>query len=145
MGDFTLLEIHLHDGFSFSPTNTGPMFAGKEGDADEQSEAIDTKGTVSKLLGKRGRATGDGGTSDGVDQIETAADVESRERKARGETTSEATEDADEDASDSGGNGGKLLLALVLVAVIAAAAKSLMGDDAGFDELEELDELSGEA
>ncbi|WP_117595076.1 hypothetical protein [Haloprofundus halophilus] len=144
MGDFTLFEVHLHDGFSFSPTNTAPMFTGEKGDADEQGDSTGAKGTVSKLLGKRGGATSDGGTSDAVDQIETAADVENRERKARDESASDATEEADEDASDSG-NGGKLLLSLVLIVVIAAAAKSLMGDDAGFDELEELDELSDEA
>ncbi|WP_224449383.1 hypothetical protein [Haloprofundus salilacus] len=126
MADFTIFEVHLHDGFSFSPTNTAPMLGGEKG---QQSEAVEeAKGRVSKLLGKG--AASDDGTADtegDVDQIETAAD------------------EVEDDESDSGGSGGKLLLALVLVVVITAAARSLMGDDAGFDELEELDELSEEA
>ncbi|WP_224335252.1 hypothetical protein [Haloprofundus halobius] len=123
MADFTIFEVHLHDGFSFSPTNTAPMFGGED---DQQREAVESaKGRVSKLLGRG--ATSDGGD---VDQIETAVD---------------ADESTEADETESGGNGGKLLLALVLVVVVAAAAKTLMGDDAGFDELEELDELSEEA
>lgn len=30
MADFTLFEVHLHDGFEFSPSSRGPFFAKSE-------------------------------------------------------------------------------------------------------------------
>ncbi|MFC7202048.1 hypothetical protein ACFQJC_00860 [Haloferax namakaokahaiae] len=40
MADFTLFEVHLHDGFEFRPTNRAPLMSrfSREGDADETDE-----------------------------------------------------------------------------------------------------------
>lgn len=48
--------------------------------------------------------------------------------------------ETDSDGSSSGGKGKALLLSLVLIGLLAAAAKFLGGDD-DFEELEELEEL----
>ncbi|GGC43396.1 hypothetical protein GCM10007209_01320 [Haloferax sulfurifontis] len=37
MADFTLFEVHLHDGFEFSPTNSSPLFS-KRGDAELEAD-----------------------------------------------------------------------------------------------------------
>ncbi|KAB1193895.1 hypothetical protein GJR96_10775 [Haloferax sp. MBLA0076] len=38
MADFTLFEVHLHDGFEFSPSSRGPFF-GKSEEMSEDYEA----------------------------------------------------------------------------------------------------------
>ncbi|KAB1188102.1 MULTISPECIES: hypothetical protein [Haloferax] len=38
MADFTLFEVHLHDGFEFSPSNRAPLF-NKSERADDDYEA----------------------------------------------------------------------------------------------------------
>lgn len=38
MADFTLFEVHLHDGFEFSPSNRAPLFS-KSDRADEDYDA----------------------------------------------------------------------------------------------------------
>ncbi|MFC7128166.1 hypothetical protein [Haloferax chudinovii] len=35
MADFTLFEVHLHDGFEFSPTNSAPLLSKRGGTALE--------------------------------------------------------------------------------------------------------------
>ncbi|WP_148414371.1 hypothetical protein [Haloferax sp. KTX1] len=37
MADFTLFEVHLHDGFEFSPTNSAPLLS-KRGDAELEAD-----------------------------------------------------------------------------------------------------------
>ncbi|MGB9955820.1 hypothetical protein ACOZ4B_05470 [Haloferax prahovense] len=41
MADFTLFEVHLHDGFEFSPTNSSPLLSTGRGEdaleADDES------------------------------------------------------------------------------------------------------------
>jgi hypothetical protein len=160
MADFTIFEVHLHDGFSFSPTNTAPMFSGEQnGEQEDATETVEpAKGRVSKLLGRGGSKTeadSDDDTDNGVDRIETAADTadtdDANDAGVEVNTADEVDEstksESDESVDDesSGGNGGKLLIALVLVVVIAAVARNLMGGDEAFDNLEELDELSDEA
>ncbi|ELZ83088.1 hypothetical protein C453_13821 [Haloferax elongans ATCC BAA-1513] len=35
MADFTLFEVHLHDGFEFSPTNRAPLMGAQDESDDE--------------------------------------------------------------------------------------------------------------
>ncbi|RDZ44137.1 hypothetical protein C5B91_11430 [Haloferax sp. Atlit-10N] len=41
MADFTLFEVHLHDGFEFSPTNSAPLLSKRGGDEAAALEAED--------------------------------------------------------------------------------------------------------
>ncbi|AKU08762.1 MULTISPECIES: hypothetical protein [Haloferax] len=40
MADFTLFEVHLHDGFEFSPTNSAPLLSKRGGD---EAAALETE------------------------------------------------------------------------------------------------------
>ncbi|RDZ63289.1 hypothetical protein C5B90_09020 [Haloferax sp. Atlit-12N] len=43
MADFTLFEVHLHDGFEFSPTNSAPLLSkgGSEMELEADDESYD--------------------------------------------------------------------------------------------------------
>ncbi|SEL63138.1 hypothetical protein [Haloferax larsenii] len=61
MADFTLFEVHLHDGFEFSPTNRAPLMGAQdesddeydvefEDDAEAESESASKGGSKMGLL-----------------------------------------------------------------------------------------------
>ncbi|KAB1198792.1 MULTISPECIES: hypothetical protein [Haloferax] len=43
MADFTLFEVHLHDGFEFSPSNRAPLFAKSERAADDYDAELEAE------------------------------------------------------------------------------------------------------
>ena len=44
MADFTLFEVHLHDGFEFSPSNRAPLFS-KRDSSDEDDYDVELEST----------------------------------------------------------------------------------------------------
>ncbi|WP_049986931.1 hypothetical protein [Halobellus rufus] len=56
---FTFFEIHLHDGLSFSATNTAPAIGGSsEPDPEESSNGVDDEATESTSGGPFGGGAG---------------------------------------------------------------------------------------
>ena len=61
MTEFTFFEIHLHDGLSFSATNTAPAIGGSGGGASDAGTEQSEAGTVAD---EGGSAPGDGSPAD---------------------------------------------------------------------------------
>jgi hypothetical protein len=112
---FTLFEVHLHDGLSFSASNSAPAI-GRKSDTSDEADA-------------------DAGAG------ETTIEVTDEETT---EETAEEEMDADAEDAD-GGSGLKVLFGLLIVAGLAVAARKLMGESEDLEDLEELDDLAVEA